>query len=211
MVKIRRLPVGQLKTNCYLVWDEGSLQALIVDPGDDADYIMRIIADENIKPVSIVATHGHFDHIMAVNELKLAFDIPFLANKDDEFLIKRLRKTAGHFAGIDPGPPPKIDTYINEGDKIKVGKQVFKVINIPGHTPGGIGLYNAGNKILFVGDLIFAGGGVGRVDFSYSSMEKLVESIKKVFLLPDETKIFCGHGDESLLESERQNLSEFLN
>lgn len=197
--KIKKLVVGQLQSNCYLVFDKTIDKTIIIDPGDDADYIIQTIADLNLKPTKIIATHGHFDHILAVKELKLAYKIPFLMHKKDEVLLKWMRKSCKFFTNFDPGPPPKIDKHLK--DKLTFGHQSLDIIATPGHTPGSISLYSNEAGILFVGDLIFAGGGVGRTDFPYTNETDLKKSIKKILKLPKNTTIYSGHGkDFSLTE-----------
>lgn len=200
---IKTLPVGQLQTNCYLVIDRSKNEALIIDPGDSADYIIRILTDEKVKPSKIVATHGHFDHILAVYELKLAYNISFLISKKDLFLVSAMQKNASHFLGVKVDPPPEVDKYLFEDEKVKVGRYTFSVIETPGHTPGSICLYLKDKNALFTGDTIFAGGGLGRTDFSYSSKKDLYQSIKKIFQLPNKTTIYPGHGPKSLLSQEK--------
>jgi len=199
-LKIRKVVTGQLQTNCYLVFDSQASDCIIIDPGDDADYIARHLTDLNLTPSKIIATHGHFDHLLAVTELKLAYSIPFLIHKNDEFLLKRLRSSAKHFLGIQTDPPPLVDEYLKEGDEIKVGKYVLKVIETPGHTPGGISLYCKKAKALFAGDTVFENGGVGRTDFAYSNNNHLMESIKKLLKLPDETVVYTGHGSNTTVK-----------
>lgn len=201
------LPVGQLQTNCYLVIDED--KCLIVDPGDDADYIQRVIADEEVKPTKIIATHGHFDHILAVTELKLAYKIPFLMHGKDEFLLKRMKSSAAHFSRISSDPPPKIDKYFKEGDKLIIshqslrarghGPEALTIVHTPGHTPGSISLYSKDSTLVFVGDLMFAGGGVGRTDFAYSNHSDLIDSIQKLLKFSSDTIVYSGHGEETTM------------
>ncbi len=207
-MKIEKLVVGQLQTNCYLVWDEESKEAVVIDPGDDADYILNKIRDLDLKLKYILATHGHFDHILAVNEFKLALKIPFLLHKKDLFLLGRMRQSARHFTGADVGPASKVDKFLKDGKEVKFGKQKFKIIETPGHSPGGVVLYNKDRGVLFSGDTIFRGS-VGRTDFSYASEEDLQRSIKKLLKLPDKTRILPGHGPEtSIVEAE--NLLRFF-
>ena len=204
-MKVIKLVVGQLKTNCFLVFDEKTRECLIIDPGDDADYIMRKISDEDLRPVKIVATHGHFDHILAAYEIQHAFNIPFLMHKNDEFLLERMQSSAKHFTGIIAGPPPVVNEYLTGVTPVTVKKN-FEVIETPGHTPGGIVLYCKKEKIAFVGDLVFASGGVGRTDFAYSSKDDLEKSIKKVISLPRNTKLYCGHGKDTKIGKLREYL-----
>ncbi|KPJ70398.1 hypothetical protein AMJ51_02040 [Microgenomates bacterium DG_75] len=203
-MKIERLVVGQLQTNCYLVWDEESRQAIIIDPGDDGDYIIRKVLDLQLGPKAIVATHGHVDHILAVTELKLAFRRPFWIHQGDLFLVRRMQASAKHWFGIEVDPPPEIDKFIKEGELIKFGKEQLKVMETPGHSPGGVSLYGGG--VLFSGDTLFCRG-VGRYDFSYASREDLFASIKnKLFKLPDETRVYPGHGPETTIGEEKESL-----
>jgi len=192
-MKVETLIVGNLSTNCYLVYSDQKV--IIVDPGDDTDFIIRKIKDLELEPQAIIATHGHFDHVLAVTELKLAFKIPFYIHKDDEFLLKRMSQTSKYFTGFDPGPAPKPDNFLKEN--LKIGKDIFKVIPTPGHTSGSISLYAKG--LVFVGDLLFSGGGVGRTDLAGGSKELLNISIKKIIKLPKDTIIYPGHGGETTI------------
>ncbi len=198
------LPVGQLSTNCYLVIDRKVKQCLIIDPGDDADYIQRVVADEGVKPLQIIATHAHFDHILAATELQLAYNIPFTLHKKDEFLLKRMQDSARYFTGVNAGPPPKISGYLKAKQMVRLGNTSFSIIETPGHTPGSITLYCRKEKLAFVGDLLFAEGGVGRTDFSYSSFNNLKRSIQKILKLSPGTLLLPGHGPQTTVSAERK-------
>jgi glyoxylase-like metal-dependent hydrolase (beta-lactamase superfamily II) len=177
-MKIETLVVGRMATNCYIAGD------IIIDPGDDAEYI---ISHLQAPPRMIVATHGHFDHIMAAYALQLAYNIPFYIHDDDIFLLSRMQSSAKHFLGLkEVDPPPKPS---------KLSGVPF--IHTPGHTPGSICLQFG--DTLIVGDTLFADGGVGRTDHSYSDPRKLSESIEKIHSLPRGTKILPGHGKEFTL------------
>ena len=141
-------------------------------------------------------THGHFDHTLAALELKLSYMVPFLASKCDEEIINRLKKTAKYFTKVTSGPPPKIDINLDDIKVVKVANIKISVIKTPGHTPGGISFYNQGSKLLIVGDVVFKDG-VGRTDFKYASYEDNIKSIKKILKYPSDTKVLCGHGDET--------------
>ncbi len=175
---VETLVVGQMATNCYIVIDKN--KSIIIDPGDDAEYI---ISHLTTKPTMIVATHGHFDHIMAAYALQLAYNIPFYIHDDDIFLLSRMQSSAKHFLGIQEIDPPPVPS--------KIGNLPF--IHTPGHTPGSICLQF--NDILVVGDTMFANG-VGRTDFSYSDRQKLTVSLKKIMSFPKDTRILPGHGKE---------------
>ena len=203
-MEVSRLKVGQLDSNCYLLIDEESDVGVIVDPGDDGDFIIQKVLDERVKIEAIIATHGHYDHVLAVNEMKMAFEAPFLMRSEDEFLLERMRETTKHFSDFDPGTPPKVDEYLNEVERFGFGNVKLEVLHTPGHTPGSVSLYSKENSKLFVGDVLFAGGGVGRTDFSYCSSTDLWKSIKKLLSFPNETKVFSGHGDEFYLMDEKK-------
>jgi len=195
MLRLVRLEVGQLKSNCYLVWEKRG-ECVIIDPGDDADYIQRQVADNGLAPTQIVATHGHFDHVAAATELMLSYQIPFLAHRDDLFLIKRTRETTRHFVNFDPGPSPVPAQFIKDGDRLYLGAETLRVIGVPGHTPGSIALFHEPDRIIFVGDVIFAEGGVGRTDLGYANPLGLAGSIQKIKNLPGGTVVYPGHGEE---------------
>lgn len=199
---ITKIMVGSMGTNCYIISDNKSCEAVILDPGDDGDYITQVISDKKLIPTEIVATHGHFDHILSVTELKLIYKIPFCMHANDQFLLKTMSSSVRHYLNITAGPTPVIDHFIQAGDIIKIGRLNFHVLETPGHTPGSICLYHKRSNNLFVGDLLFAGGGVGRVDFSYSDANEMEESLDLINKLPSGTMIYPGHGEFFKLRQE---------
>lgn len=203
-MKINKLTVGQLQTNCYLLFDEKNNKALIIDPGDDADYIISKLSALRLLPIAILATHGHFDHILAVTELKLAYNIPFYLHQADEFLLARMQQSALHFTAQKTDPPPKVDVYLKERVKLDAGNWKLETIYTPGHTPGSICFYSSADNILIAGDTIFANGLVGRTDFSYGNQKDLKKSIQKILKLPPNTTIYPGHGESSIIKEERK-------
>lgn len=203
MLTVQTLVAGDLATNCYLVSNSG--QCLIIDPGDDADYITQTILDQKLKPTAIILTHGHFDHVLGCLELKLNFNLPIYLNEKDKKLYTSANQSALHWLKKKTLKVPPIDQFIKEGDKIKIGNEKLKVIETPGHTPGSICLYD-GKRNLFTGDTLFADS-VGRTDFSYSKPLQLTESLEKIFRLPGETIIYPGHGQAVLLSSAASYLS----
>jgi hydroxyacylglutathione hydrolase len=203
-IHIHTFTVGQMAENCYVVVDEKSREALIIDPGDEASYIAEQIEKREIKPIAIIATHGHFDHIMAAFELQMIYTIPFMASADDQFLLDRMHETAEHFLGHKiVEMPASITKPLVDGDVISFGDNVLKILSTPGHTPGSMSFYIKGSSALFVGDTIFEGGSVGRTDFSYSSREALGASIKKILALPADTRLLPGHGNETTVKGEK--------
>mgnify|MGYP001570324128 CR=1 FL=1 len=185
-LRIETLTVGQMAANCYLVSDGN--EAIIIDPGDDGEYIVGKIQETGARLTAIVATHGHSDHVTASFELHLALGAPFYIHARDIFLLDRMRVPRSD-------PPPTVTKTLSDGDTITIGTYSLKVMHTPGHTPGGITLYEPKLGIAFVGDVLFAGGGVGRTDFSYSDPAQLTASIQKLLALPKETVLYPGHGE----------------
>jgi len=199
---LESLKVGQLGTNCYLFYAKNK-EAFIIDPGDDAEYIINRITDLGLKPKAILATHGHYDHILAVTALKLAYDIPFYAANLDGALINRMAGSAKYFSQIKSDPAPKIDKPLASGKKLAAGDLSLEVISAPGHTPGGVCLYCQEENLMFCGDTIFANGYYGRTDLSGGDAKKLENSVKKILAFPDETIICPGHGEKTSIKKEK--------
>jgi len=196
--------VGQLKANCYIVHDTSSSDCLIIDPGDEADFIMQKIKDYELTPIGVIATHTHFDHIQAVMELKWAFKIPFFIHASDQSLLGHYRTSARYFTQLDPGPPPIPDAFLKHQDMIGQNNFEFSIIHTPGHTPGSISLYNKKERVIFTGDTVFALGGVGSTDHIYSDPLELADSINKILTFPDNTIILPGHGEATKVIIEKQ-------
>jgi hydroxyacylglutathione hydrolase len=196
------IPVGQMQSNCYIVVDEKTNKCLIIDPGDDWEYLISKIQEQNLAVTAIIATHGHFDHIMGVFPIQRMFNVSFLIHKNDEFLLQNMQSSARHFLNVEAGPVPIADCNLKDKEAILLGANKFEIIHTPGHTPGSICLYNKKDKILFTGDLVFAEGGVGRTDFSYSNQSELEKSIARVFKLPEDTIIYPGHGSSTTIKNE---------
>jgi glyoxylase-like metal-dependent hydrolase (beta-lactamase superfamily II) len=202
-MNIEQLVVGQLQTNCYLVWDEKSLESIIIDPGDEGTFIIDKAQQLKLKPQLIIATHGHFDHLLAVLEIKLAFDLPFALHEKDLPHLKKAHRSAEHWLNLTPDPIPEPDTLLKDNQTITFGNQTLQVIPTPGHTPGGICLYSKKHQVIFTGDAIFAHGSIGRTDLSGGNSQQLHQSIQKILSLPPQTTIHPGHGPTSTIESEK--------
>lgn len=199
-MKISTIVVGPLQVNCFIVYDEGSHDAIVVDPGDDAEKIIRPIEDGKLEVSRIVCTHAHFDHIGAVKRLKDKTGAVVMLHKEDLDIYTRADKH-GEVWGFKIEQPPEPDIYVVDGDEIFLGRSCFKVLHTPGHSPGGICLY--GEDVIFTGDTIFAGS-VGRTDFTGGSMAELKRSFSKVISLPPETRIFPGHGPLTTVKKEKE-------
>jgi glyoxylase-like metal-dependent hydrolase (beta-lactamase superfamily II) len=200
---IQLIPAGYLQTNCYIVWDKGSGDAIIIDPGGNSDDIIGFITDNKLKPSAIVNTHGHADHIGANLILHNEYGCPILIHEADAYYLTDPDANLSGLIGIMEPLSPAANTLLVEGDAVVVGNTIFKVIHTPGHTPGGICLLH--DQTLFSGDTLFAGS-VGRSDFPGGSHEQLIDSIKrKLLILPDSTVVYSGHGPVTTIGEERIN------
>lgn len=213
-MKTLTLPVGQMATNCYLVSDEKTLTCLIIDPGEDSDFITTTILENKLIPQAIILTHGHYDHCLAALDLKLNFSIPIYLHPKDLFLYEKAHLSAKHFSGLVIPKLPPIDHFLSDQEIITFGNSSLQVIHTPGHTPGSccfVSLVKGRggvaerdlNPLLFTGDTLFAKS-IGRTDLSYSSKQDLQKSLKKILTLPRHTQIYPGHDNEFLLNSYQQ-------
>ncbi len=194
---LKGLEVGQIMANCYIVGSVASREALVIDPGDEAEAIMKVVADDKLDIKQLALTHAHFDHFGALGQLKKATSATFMMHKDDVASISASRH---RHPSVDELPPP--DKLLQGGDSIQVGEFSFLVLHTPGHSPGGICLY--GHGIVFTGDTLF-NSSIGRYDFPGSSGVKLMDSITtKLMVLPDETLVLPGHGPASTIGNERR-------
>lgn len=196
---VKRIEVGLMGVNCYLVGCEVTKEALIIDPGDDPDWIREEIeaGDWNVR--YIVNTHGHFDHIGANVKVKEYTGAQILIHTTDAAMLTEpalnLSVMLGHDDLLIAGDPA--DRRLEDGELVEVGDTVqLQVIHTPGHTPGSISLYQSGH--LFTGDTLFSYS-IGRTDFEGGSFEQIMESIQKLLQYPDETRVYPGHNVLSTL------------
>jgi hydroxyacylglutathione hydrolase len=199
-MKYEMVVVGALETNCYLVYCEETLECAVVDPGADPEKIVQNIRDLRLKPVILINTHGHVDHVGANKDIKDKFDIPLCIHSSDSQMLGNILSSAmGFFLGAKKSPKP--DKYLEEGENISIGKAHLKVIHTPGHSPGSISL--SGDGFLLSGDLLFCGG-VGRTDLPGGSWSVLEDSIRnKIFRFPDDTIVLPGHGPLTSIGQEK--------
>lgn len=196
---IKTLIVGALENNCFIIADDNTKEALVVDPGDEPDRILELITTNNFNVRYIVCTHAHFDHVGAISEIKEKTGAKITIHRDELEIYKAARDQAA-FWGYELDPLPEPDVFVSEGDKLEIGNLRFDILHTPGHSPGGICLYGEG--ILITGDTLFAGS-VGRTDFYGGDMERLKGSFKRLISLTDEVRVFPGHGPESTIGKEK--------
>lgn len=184
-MQIETIKVGELRTNCYIVKDNG--EAIVIDPGSETEKIIQHLKGFKVK--SIILTHGHYDHVTEAFILKQMTGSLVMINKNDEPMMSFSNQG-------------KADWYLNDGDKIQVGKTEFIVILTPGHSQGGICLYCKEHNVLISGDTLFHGT-YGRTDLPGSSQTMMGDSLKKLFLLPENTKVYPGHGQTTTIKDEK--------
>jgi glyoxylase-like metal-dependent hydrolase (beta-lactamase superfamily II) len=188
-----------LATNCYVLEAEG--EAIIIDPGDEPERILKFIRDINATPTRIVATHTHFDHVLGVDGVRLATKTPFLIHPDDLQMLQSMQSRVRQLMGFEVPPAPKVDGYIRDGDSLKVGDETIRVLHTPGHSPGSISL--SGNGYVLTGDALF-NQSIGRTDLPGGDLNTLIHSIReKLFKLDDDTTVYPGHGPETTIGDEK--------
>jgi glyoxylase-like metal-dependent hydrolase (beta-lactamase superfamily II) len=198
------LPVGPLQCNCSIVGDENSREAMIIDPGDDIDAVMEIVARHQLQVKQIVVTHAHIDHVGGAMKLKQLTGAPILLNQNDSDLL-RMMDTQAAWLGMRPPGKVAIDQSITSGDTVKAGAVEGQVLYTPGHTEGSICLYFEAEKRLVAGDTLFAGS-IGRTDLPGGSYDKIMRSLhESVLALPDETVVVPGHGSLTTIGEERES------
>ena len=199
MARIHTLVVGQLQTNCYII--QSQTEAIIIDPGAEPERIVRFTKDLGVTPSRIVATHSHFDHVLGVDKVRSSFKVPFQIQKDDLPILESMQARVRQSMGFHVPPPPKVDSYLQDGDIVKFGTENIRVIHTPGHSPGGISLL--GGAYVLTGDTLF-NQSIGRTDLPGGDLETLLSSIRKrLFTLDDETVVYPGHGPETSIGDEK--------
>lgn len=200
-MNLKIISVGPLFVNC-IIFSVNS-KCIIFDPGDDFEIIREYINDNKLEPLYILNTHGHFDHIGAVQQLKDEYSIPFYISEKDIFLLEESSAHAKFF-GLEPRPVPIIDKNVSDGKVFQIENVFIKSIKTPGHTPGGMSYLLENQKIVVTGDSLFHLS-VGRTDFPYSNHDELVSSIKKgIMSLDDEVVVIPGHGERTTVGFERK-------
>jgi hydroxyacylglutathione hydrolase len=197
-------PVGPLQCNCSVIGDDTTRDAIVIDPGDDIQNVLSVIAKHQLQVKQIVITHAHIDHVGGAMKLRAATGAPILLNQNDYDLLKMLDVQAAWIGMASPGKA-EIDQSVGESDLVRAGSLAATVLHTPGHTEGSICLYFAGEKKLIAGDTLFAGS-IGRTDLPGGSYSKIIRSLhEKVLALPDETIVVPGHGPLTTIGEERES------
>ncbi|MDD4226225.1 MAG: MBL fold metallo-hydrolase [Mariniphaga sp.] len=211
MIQVEKFVVNPLQENSFVIFDETG-ESIFIDPGfyfkEEQQEIKKFIRDYQLSPVLIANTHAHFDHVMGVEFLRKEYNIPFFLHPDDQYWIQHAVLQAEMF-GFEMEAIQAPDSYFTEKENVKFGQSELSILHIPGHSKGHVVFYAEQEKILIAGDVLF-NGSIGRTDLPGGDFHTLIKGIKnKLFLLPDETRVFCGHGPETVLGVEK-NSNPFL-
>ena len=212
-MKVAKFEFSLFGINTYVVVDEATRKCAIIDPGminkEEEDAMKKFVISNNLTVTHIINTHLHIDH--AIGNIKAAalFDAPISAHKEDEFLGERMKQQAQMFGISEKVADVSINSYLTDGDIIKIGEGELTVLHVPGHSPGGIALYDKKDGFVISGDSLFAGS-IGRTDLPGGDMTTLLYSVKsKLMTLPDSTIVYPGHGPATTIGRER-NSNPFL-
>ncbi|MBI5903753.1 MAG: MBL fold metallo-hydrolase [Deltaproteobacteria bacterium] len=200
---MKTLIVGPLEVNCYILWDKKSREAVVIDPGGDVGAIINTVKKEGLKVKYIVNTHGHFDHVGGNAEVKASTGAQVAIHGNDATLMKESHEH-GILFGVNTPEQGDPEILLKDGDVIKTGEIKMRVIHTPGHTKGGICLFDKKKGRVFTGDTLFAGS-IGRTDFPGGSYDEIIDSIKKKLIpLGGFVRVFPGHGPETTITDERE-------
>jgi len=201
---LRLIPVTPFQQNCSLLWDTGTMDGVLVDPGGEAAKIMKAAKELGVTIIEIWLTHGHLDHAGGAQDIRDALSVPVIGpHKDDQFWMDDIEMHWANYGHAGMGKNIVPDRYLTDGETLKLGGVEFGVLHTPGHTPGHVVIYNQDLQIAFVGDVLFRGS-IGRTDFPKGNHQQLLDSITtKLWPLGAEMRFVPGHGPMSTFGVER--------
>ena len=201
---LETLTVGPFHENCYVIGDQETGTGAVVDPGDEAARIALAVEQTNLEIGQILITHAHIDHVGAVAALVDEYACPVLMHAEAEPMLKQL-PTQALMMGLKFGKVPTVNRYVGDEEVLEVGNLKLKSLYTPGHAPGHLAFYVESEALVLSGDALFAGS-VGRTDLFGGSIDLLMRSIdERLLTLPDETKVYPGHGPETTIGDERRH------
>lgn len=209
---IEQFPVGPLQCNCSIIACKKSKEAIVIDPGDEADKIIDRLAKHDLKVKYLLHTHAHFDHISATNEVQQKTKAEVCLHPEDLFLYDNIKLQYQKWGFSNAPEVPSLDHHLADGDRFKFGDFEIKIFHTPGHTPGSVCFYleSAREAKLFSGDTLFSGS-IGRTDLPGGDYGQIIRSIKtKLLPLAEETIVIPGHGPETSIAIEKK-INPFLN
>lgn len=204
MITIKTFPFNPFQVNTYVLSDE-TQEAIVIDPacytGDEKTAILNYIEENNLKIRHLINTHCHVDHIVGAPFIKENFSVDFKANEADKELLEGAIEH-GKIFGFELESVPDIEVNLDEGDVVEFGKSKLDIFSVPGHSPGSLAFYSKTDGFVIVGDALFLGS-IGRTDLPGGDYNQLISSIKvKLLTLPDDTKVFPGHGPSTTVKNE---------
>jgi len=207
-MQIQQFTFNPFQENTYVVYNDEK-EALIIDPGcysaNEENKLKDFIESNSLNVKMLVNTHLHIDHVLGNAFIEKTYQVKATANSEDEFWLKGLEEQSRMFGLKLRHETPSLGNYIHEGDILMLGKDTFKVFQVPGHSPGSIVLYNASCNCVFVGDVLFENS-IGRTDLQGGNYQSLIEGIQnKLLTLPENTVVYCGHGPSTTIKREKEN------
>lgn len=204
MFNLQLIPVTSFQQNCSVIWDDHK-NAGIIDPGGEPQKIIQFVESQGLTVKKILLTHGHLDHIMAVEPLKAHFNVEvFGSHRDDQPLFEQLPAICRQY-GLPEVPAFLPAHWLAEGDEIQIGSLNFTIRHLPGHSPGHIGFFDLENKITFSGDVLFKNS-IGRTDLYQGNFDQLIQTIQqKLFDLDDDFIVIAGHGSHTTIGQEKKS------
>lgn len=203
-----QLPLGPLQTNCYIL-SHGS-ECVIFDPGSEGVQLSKWLGKNKLKPLAVLLTHAHFDHIGAVSHIKKVFGVPVYIHKEEETWLESPELNGSNRFGMGEIKAPSADVVLEKEESLAIGPFEFQLIHTPGHSPGSLSYYFEKGGALFAGDTLFMGS-IGRTDLPGGNHQELLNSIhQKLMMLPEETIVLPGHGPATSISMEMDS-NPFLN
>lgn len=211
-MNIKKFTFNPVEVNAIILWDD-TLECVIIDPAcfypQEEEKLRLFIETLHLKPVRLINTHGHFDHLMGNRFVEETWGLKSEIHKEDNYLVEQASAQSLMF-GMSMPKPPLPGRFIEDGDVLTFGNSSLKTIFVPGHSPGSVAFYSEADKLLIAGDIIF-NGSVGRTDLPKGNHEQLISGIKeKLLVLDPSTKVYCGHGPETTIGAEK-SYNQFLN
>ena len=207
-MRIEVFPFNPLQENTFVVYDESSGECAIIDPGcynaNEFEILKGFISANDLKPVKLLNTHCHFDHILGVEQCRAEWNLKWEAHPGDMFLVENAPAKGAMFGFPVPQIKP-VDKDLTDGELVQIGNIEMKTIYVPGHSPGSLCFYFEKEKVLIAGDVLFRGS-IGRTDLEQGNYDELINGIKsKLFVLPDDVTVYPGHGPSTTIAYEKTN------
>jgi len=211
-MNVKKFKFNPIEVNAFVLWDE-TLECVIIDPAcfypEEEQQLKLFIETNNLRPVKLLNTHGHFDHLMGNRFVEKTWGLSCEIHQEDNYLVEQASSQSLLF-GMSIPKPPLPGHFFVDGEVLSFGNSTLKVIFVPGHSPGGVAFYSEADKMLIAGDILFYGS-VGRTDLPKGNHEQLITGIKeKLLVLDSDVRVYCGHGPETTIGAEKRN-NPFLN